>query len=238
MPAGALVGRGLECQLQLPHASVSRVHARIEQRGAAFWLVDQGSRNGLRVGTERKQDCELTHGLRILCGEFPLRVDLLGAAPAANSAEEDLEFVDALEGLELLQTRVAPRSPGLPSGPTSSAADSGAAWPAPEPSVTRLPRASSAQRDTPPAEAPGLTLEDPAQIQLERPKDAPAPGPAAQARERQAAFLREEQRNRTGLWRGDFEQLSFGQQAMLFGLALLVLLGIAALIATLIAGAK
>jgi predicted component of type VI protein secretion system len=207
---GALLGRGSECALSLPHASVSRVHARVERRGAAWWLVDQGSRNGILLADQRQSELELIHGQRIQLGEFPLRVELLASDPApagtaseAPAAAEEFEFAEQLEGLELLQTRA-------------------------------VPRASSA-----PSPEPGLELEDPAQIELAAPvRPAPAPGPAALARERQAEFLRREQRERSGLWRGDFEQLSFGQQALLFAVALLVLLGIAALVATLVGGAR
>lgn len=206
---GDVLGRGSDCALSLPHASVSRLHARIERRGASWWLVDLGSRNGILSADQRLAELELAHGLRLQLGEFPLRVELSGAdpsaatPPASPAAAEEFEFAEQLEGLELLQTRALPRAE------------------------------AAAPQDR------GLELEDPAQIEIAAPtRPAPPPGPAAQARERQAEFLRREQRERSGTWRGDFEQLSFGQQALLFTLALLLLLGIAALVAALVGGAR
>jgi pSer/pThr/pTyr-binding forkhead associated (FHA) protein len=40
------LGRGTENDLVIPHASVSRVHARIQRRNALYQLVDLNSTNG------------------------------------------------------------------------------------------------------------------------------------------------------------------------------------------------
>ena len=43
------VGRGAECEIQLPDPRVSRQHCRLELRNGALWLEDLGSRRGTRV---------------------------------------------------------------------------------------------------------------------------------------------------------------------------------------------
>lgn len=44
-----VVGRGAECDLQIPDQRVSRQHCRLEQRGTELWLEDLGSRAGTRL---------------------------------------------------------------------------------------------------------------------------------------------------------------------------------------------
>ena len=43
------LGRGEDCSLRIPHASVSRLHARMSFDGEAWTIVDAGSKNGLHV---------------------------------------------------------------------------------------------------------------------------------------------------------------------------------------------
>jgi len=45
-----LLGRGAHCDLPLADADVSRDHARVERRGGAFWVRDEGTKNGTWVG--------------------------------------------------------------------------------------------------------------------------------------------------------------------------------------------
>ena len=47
--AGAAFGRSPDGVVVLRDASISRVHAKVERRGDALWLVDQASRNGVFV---------------------------------------------------------------------------------------------------------------------------------------------------------------------------------------------
>lgn len=44
-----VVGRGAECDVQLPDLRVSRQHCRLERRGDQLWIEDLGSRAGTRV---------------------------------------------------------------------------------------------------------------------------------------------------------------------------------------------
>ena len=44
-----VVGRGVECDLQVPDLRVSRQHCRFEMRDGALWVEDLGSRRGTRL---------------------------------------------------------------------------------------------------------------------------------------------------------------------------------------------
>ncbi|MGZ6080716.1 MAG: FHA domain-containing protein [Myxococcaceae bacterium] len=51
---GALIlGRSSSCDLRLPHASISRRHARLTRRGERLFLEDLGSQNGTFLDDER-----------------------------------------------------------------------------------------------------------------------------------------------------------------------------------------
>jgi predicted component of type VI protein secretion system len=70
---GAVFGRAEECAVRLADPSVSRHHARLEQQGGSFWIVDLGSRNGLRVGEQRVERARLDDGAEFLLGEVSVR---------------------------------------------------------------------------------------------------------------------------------------------------------------------
>ena len=80
---GALIGRVPECEVQLHDVSVSRRHARLERRGEAWALVDQGSRNGITREGRRARELELEDGALFELGkvEFRFREE----APAASA---------------------------------------------------------------------------------------------------------------------------------------------------------
>ncbi|MHC4262563.1 MAG: FHA domain-containing protein, partial [Planctomycetota bacterium] len=48
LAAGQRIGRHPRCEVRLDDPSISRLHARVEERAGALWLVDADSRNGLR----------------------------------------------------------------------------------------------------------------------------------------------------------------------------------------------
>jgi len=73
---GAVLGRSPECEAPLRGSSVSRRHARLEQRGASWFLVDLGSRNGIRRGELRVEEVELEDGGTVTVGDVELRFRL------------------------------------------------------------------------------------------------------------------------------------------------------------------
>jgi hypothetical protein len=78
---GALIlGRSSSCDLRLPHASISRRHARLTRRGERLFLEDLGSQNGTFLDDERLAGpCELQVGQRIHIGPAVLRLRVPGA---------------------------------------------------------------------------------------------------------------------------------------------------------------
>lgn len=77
---GALIlGRSSSCDLRLPHASISRRHARLTRRGERLYLEDLGSQNGTFLDDERLAGPrELQVGQRIHIGPAVLRLRMPG----------------------------------------------------------------------------------------------------------------------------------------------------------------
>jgi len=77
---GALIlGRSSSCDLRLPHASISRRHARLTRRGEHLFLEDLGSQNGTFLDDERLSGPrELMVGQRIHIGPAVLRLRIPG----------------------------------------------------------------------------------------------------------------------------------------------------------------
>ena len=69
-PSG--IGRASDNQLVLKDFSVSRHHARVEQRGDTWWIVDLGSTNGVKVNDHYATDAMLTEGDQVQVGNFTL----------------------------------------------------------------------------------------------------------------------------------------------------------------------
>jgi hypothetical protein len=66
-----LIGRSDDCDVLIPHASVSRYHAKILPSGAGCALVDLGSVNGTFVNEQQIQACLLRNGDQIRLGASP-----------------------------------------------------------------------------------------------------------------------------------------------------------------------
>ena len=67
-----VLGRSKECDIQVPDANVSRRHAEVRQEGAAWWIVDLDSTNGLELNGKRVQRAKLSDGDRITLGSTEL----------------------------------------------------------------------------------------------------------------------------------------------------------------------
>jgi hypothetical protein len=72
----ALVGRDPGCDVVLADGSVSRRHARIERRGAVWYLVDLGSANGTFVNGARVSEAALSGGAEVRFGALSFNVAL------------------------------------------------------------------------------------------------------------------------------------------------------------------
>jgi len=76
----SVVGREPGCEIHVNDGSVSRRHARIERRGAAYFVVDEGSANGTFLDSQRVADALLRPGQEVRFGAVPFRVEITGAA--------------------------------------------------------------------------------------------------------------------------------------------------------------
>ncbi len=82
---GATLGRNASCTVALRDRSISRQHAHLEcDADGRWWLLDDGSRNGLRRAGERLERIELTDNDEVTVGELVLR--FRAEQPAADSA--------------------------------------------------------------------------------------------------------------------------------------------------------
>jgi len=62
------IGRSRECDIRLRDPNASRQHAELRQDGAAYWLVDLGSTNGVEVNGTRTKRAKLEPGDTITIG--------------------------------------------------------------------------------------------------------------------------------------------------------------------------
>jgi hypothetical protein len=145
----SMVGRDPSCELVVTDGSVSRRHARIEKRGIAWWVVDQGSANGTYVNSLKVSEKELKNGQELRFGALAYTVDI----------EEDPEATVATPFLaDDSATLMAPAAPP-PLPPAAPAPRPPAPLPAAQTPVPKsaapppLPRAASAPPPSPPSAA-------------------------------------------------------------------------------------
>jgi hypothetical protein len=67
-----VIGRSKDSDVQLSDANVSRHHAELRQEGAAYWVVDLGSTNGMEVNGKRIKRAKLRQGDTITLGSTDL----------------------------------------------------------------------------------------------------------------------------------------------------------------------
>ncbi len=91
---GLVIGRAKDCQLAIQEGSVSRKHARVEQRGSAWWLVDLKSSNGIASNGQRQSEFELRGGDLITMGTVAFDVIAPAAAAPADESDFGLELED------------------------------------------------------------------------------------------------------------------------------------------------
>jgi outer membrane biosynthesis protein TonB len=174
----AVVGRDPACDVVVSDGSVSRRHARLEQRGTAWFVVDQGSANGTFLDSHRVAETAIKDGQELRFGAVMYRVELESEEMAATivGARPEPEAT-------LMQPMVTPAPP--PPAPPPMAAPPRPAPPkppvpkppvpkppVPKPQVPKPPMAAPVPAPPPPAPpAP------PAPPPPPRPAAAPPPPP-------------------------------------------------------------
>jgi adenylate cyclase len=82
-----LIGRTEGNDLVLNHPSVSRRHARIEQRDQRWWIVDLNSTNGVKVNGTLINEMAVANGQVILVGSVQLEVR---STPSVDFSDESM----------------------------------------------------------------------------------------------------------------------------------------------------
>ena len=83
------IGRAVECELRIDHASVSRFHAELAiPSGELVWrLHDTGSKNGLRVTGHAARSADFRETTWFAVGDVYCQLEFIDAATAANFRE-------------------------------------------------------------------------------------------------------------------------------------------------------
>jgi adenylate cyclase len=79
------IGRASDNQVVLKDFSVSRHHARMETRDGAWWVIDLGSTNGVKVNGRFVTEGPLTEGDEVQVGNFTLPTATGGRPPGRSS---------------------------------------------------------------------------------------------------------------------------------------------------------
>ena len=82
------VGRGLDCDLVLNDASVSRRHFRIDRREDDYVVIDLGSGNGTKVDGAKVVEKKLMDGMRVSVGTTTMAFGFVGSELRAPIEEQ------------------------------------------------------------------------------------------------------------------------------------------------------
>ncbi len=100
LTGNATLGRDPSNEVVLSDAGISWRHARIEDRGDTWTLVDLGSTNGTVVNGARRVETTLAHGDKVVLGRTVLRFELMDRLEQAYDEQiQRLLNVDDLSGL-------------------------------------------------------------------------------------------------------------------------------------------
>lgn len=101
--APVVVGRAEECDIHLGDHAVSRRHARIEQDGDGYWVIDLGSTNGTFVNRTQVSRHRLQDGDNITIGHAVYRYLAGGSIEAAY--HEEIQRLAAIDPLTELHNK-------------------------------------------------------------------------------------------------------------------------------------
>jgi len=100
--SNAVIGRDPDAEVCIDDVGVSWEHARIEDQGGSWTLIDMGSTNGTVVNGGKVEEMPLNHGDKLVFGTTMVRFEIQDAADQAFDAfVTRLLNVDDLTGLYL-----------------------------------------------------------------------------------------------------------------------------------------
>jgi len=149
-----LVGRDPSCDVVVSDGSVSRRHARIEQRGSGWAVVDQGSANGTFLDSQRVTDTALGQGQELRFGAVSFKLEIEGATDDASATV--IQPATTLPPQTAALPRPAEPKPAPP--PPPSPVPPPPPPPPPRPSAPPPPPATSAASDSPVTPLPDEAL--------------------------------------------------------------------------------
>jgi predicted component of type VI protein secretion system len=155
-----VVGRDPGCDIVVTDGSVSRRHARLEQRGSEWWVIDQGSANGTYINSVRVAEQALKTGQELRFGALSFQVDMVEdpeATVATPVLDENAEvtFLSAGPPPPIAAAPPLPKVPPLPPPLPPSPAPPRAALPPPAPRPPAAPVSPrAAAPPVPPSPAP------------------------------------------------------------------------------------
>ncbi|HIA72305.1 MAG TPA: FHA domain-containing protein [Phycisphaerales bacterium] len=99
--AELLFGRGSQCDIKLPEATISRQHGRFVSSGEGCFLVDLGSRQGTFVNDtqcQKEANTSITTGDMIRIGPWIFRTSVRQGAPVSmQSIDDSVEVEDRVQ---------------------------------------------------------------------------------------------------------------------------------------------
>ena len=182
-----MVGRDPGCDIVVTDGSVSRRHARLEQRGSEWWVIDQGSANGTYINSVRVAEQSLKTGQELRFGALSFQVDMVEdpeATVATPVLDENAEVT--VLSAEAPPPPIAAPPPIAVAPPPSAAASAAVATLAGAAACRHAaPRASASCRSRQPACRGAARATEPGAAPT---RSAPVPQmPAGAARPRRAA---------------------------------------------------
>jgi pSer/pThr/pTyr-binding forkhead associated (FHA) protein len=135
----AVVGRDAACDVVVNDGTVSRRHARLERRGGAWAVVDEGSANGTFLNGHRVTETALRSGQELRFGGVSYRIDIEDtSATILMSAPASTDATILSAPIPRMPPPPAPARPPVPRAATP-------APPAAAPAVPRAPRPAAAE---------------------------------------------------------------------------------------------
>lgn len=128
-----LIGRDLECDIQIDSRKVSRKHCIIAQVSDYLVVRDLGSTNGIRINGVRVKEGRLKLGDELTLGSLQYRVSLDGQAPISQSPENHKGHTLPTNAPEMdLENCEEPVALPEPQGVPAADRRNPSAWPAPK----------------------------------------------------------------------------------------------------------